>query len=572
VTLDISTIVSSVPAEFSVTEGGPLSILPGDSAKIHVTFHPTGEAAKSANLVFTHDGLTSPNNVSLSGNGVAAHFTAAPGSLSFGLVFVTSSKEDSVQVGNTTGTGALTISSLVPSTPSEFSVTEAGPVVVPPGGSVWIHVTFHPTASGLQEGRVTFTHNGSTSPDTVHVEGTGYQTVNVNVSLSTGWNMISNPVTASNDSVRVLYPTSVNAYAYSFSGGYVQDYTMENGTGYWQKFPSATSQAVTGLPRTRDSISVAAGWNMVGTISNTVDTSTIVSVPSGLRASVWYGFNAGYTAVTQLIPGSAYWVKASAAGKFVLANPLVAGPAKVQSPDGKALREVLNTVTITDSRGGSQTLYFGADANTEVPVALYDMPPIPPVGAFDARFSTGEGGSMVRTHTLRVSDALEFPVTTQSDAYPLTVRWNVSKGTASYEMADGMNGQVFRAKEMRGEGSIKITNSGLSRFSIRLVGDGQLPKEYALSQNYPNPFNPTTSLRYALPVDSRVTMEIYNVLGQRVRTLVSENVVAGYHIAEWNGMGSEGQQLGSGTYFLKLSAAGVNGAKYTQVRKLLMLK
>jgi flagellar hook assembly protein FlgD len=49
-------------------------------------------------------------------------------------------------------------------------------------------------------------------------------------------------------------------------------------------------------------------------------------------------------------------------------------------------------------------------------------------------------------------------------------------------------------------------------------------------------------------------------------------VAAGYHIAEWNGTGSEGQQLGSGTYFLKLSAAGINGTKYSEVRKILMLK
>ena len=132
-----------------------------------------------------------------------------------------------------------------------------------------------------------------------------------------------------------MYPTSENAYAYEFNGGYQQSYRLENGKGYWEKFPAALSNPITGTPRTRDSISVVAGWNMIGTISNAVDTSTIVSVPPGLRISSWYGFSGGYVPVTQLVPGSAYWVRSSAAGKFVLANPLVAHPARLQSSDGK---------------------------------------------------------------------------------------------------------------------------------------------------------------------------------------------------------------------------------------------
>jgi hypothetical protein len=276
--------------------------------------------------------------------------------------------------------------------------------------------------------------------------------------------------------------------------------------------------------------------------------------------------------VTQLTPGQAYWVRSNAAGVFVLANPLVAGPAKVQPSEGKALNEVLNSVTITDSKGGSQTLYFGADANTEVPVSYYTMPPAPPVGAFDARFENTDGGTMVQTHAAEVADVVEFPVSIQSVAYPLTVTWKVNKGVASYELADGRGGQVFHARDMRGEGSMKITNSSVNRFSVKLVGNGQLPKEFALSQNYPNPFNPTTNIRFALPVQSRVEMEVYNVLGQRVNTLVKENLAAGYHVAEWNGTGSTGQQMGSGTYFLKISAVGDNGRTFSEVRKLLLLK
>jgi flagellar hook assembly protein FlgD len=62
------------------------------------------------------------------------------------------------------------------------------------------------------------------------------------------------------------------------------------------------------------------------------------------------------------------------------------------------------------------------------------------------------------------------------------------------------------------------------------------------------------------------------VIGQKVRTLVSDNMAAGYHTMEWDGMGDGGQRLASGVYFLRLSAAGVNGAKFSDVNKLVMMK
>ena len=67
-------------------------------------------------------------------------------------------------------------------------------------------------------------------------------------------------------------------------------------------------------------------------------------------------------------------------------------------------------------------------------------------------------------------------------------------------------------------------------------------------------------------------MEVYNMLGQRVRTLMNDDMPAGYHIAEWDGAGTGGEHMASGVYFLRLSATGVNGKTFTEARKLMMLK
>ncbi|MBD3232653.1 MAG: T9SS type A sorting domain-containing protein [candidate division Zixibacteria bacterium] len=91
---------------------------------------------------------------------------------------------------------------------------------------------------------------------------------------------------------------------------------------------------------------------------------------------------------------------------------------------------------------------------------------------------------------------------------------------------------------------------GATKWSIEggFFGEELIPTEFALDNAYPNPFNATTTISYRLPVASRVNLDIYNVLGQRVTTLVNGNVEAGYHSINW-----DASQYSSGIYFYKLS-------------------
>jgi len=98
-----------------------------------------------------------------------------------------------------------------------------------------------------------------------------------------------------------------------------------------------------------------------------------------------------------------------------------------------------------------------------------------------------------------------------------------------------------------------------------------LPQEYSLFQNFPNPFNPTTVIRYQIPAistqQSVVSLKIYNILGQRVRTLVNKEQVPGYYSVVWNGRDDYGREMASGVYFYRLEAG-----SYSSSKKLLLLK
>ena len=94
-----------------------------------------------------------------------------------------------------------------------------------------------------------------------------------------------------------------------------------------------------------------------------------------------------------------------------------------------------------------------------------------------------------------------------------------------------------------------------------------VPQEYGLSQNYPNPFNPETVITYQLPEDGYVTLNVYNVLGQEITTLVDESKEAGYYSIRWKGQDSRGLDVASGVYYYRIEVE-----EFTSTRRMLLLK
>ena len=89
------------------------------------------------------------------------------------------------------------------------------------------------------------------------------------------------------------------------------------------------------------------------------------------------------------------------------------------------------------------------------------------------------------------------------------------------------------------------------------VTTAAVPNEYALQQNYPNPFNPETNIGYSIKEENQVSLSVYNLLGQRVRTLVSGHLEAGVYNAIWKGRHDNGQLLPSGVYIYELAVPGL---------------
>ena len=136
-----------------------------------------------------------------------------------------------------------------------------------------------------------------------------------------------------------------------------------------------------------------------------------------------------------------------------------------------------------------------------------------------------------------------------------------SEGKYQYNDTDVDAGNIYYYKlEDISVGGIKTHHGPVS-------AEAPVPSKFDLSQNYPNPFNPTTSIRFELPNNSDVTLEVYNIMGQMVRQLVDSKIEAGYHTVNWNGMNESGMRVGSGVYYYRLVAG-----DYVSIKKMVLLK
>ena len=138
--------------------------------------------------------------------------------------------------------------------------------------------------------------------------------------------------------------------------------------------------------------------------------------------------------------------------------------------------------------------------------------------------------------------------TTETQNYSLTVIKNVNAGSYTY-----------RLKQIDFDGTFEYSNA----VEVEVLG----VKEFALGQNYPNPFNPSTTINFSLAVDSKVSLKIFDVLGQEVATLLNGQLAAGSQKVSFNA-----SSLNSGVYFYRIDASGIDGQKFSSVKKMMLTK
>jgi hypothetical protein len=385
-----------------------------------------------------------------------------------------------------------------------------------------------------------------------------------NYKYSKGWNMVSVPQTqvpASGFASAAIFP-GASSSVFNYANGYHSQTMLAPGIGYWVKFPADKSIRQLGVKRTTSTIAVNAGWNMIGSLSSPALASGVSNVqPSGNFLSNFFGYSGSYKIADTLLPAKGYWVKANQAGSFDLSSyamlPL----------NGK---EVLaasqcNTVTITDKNGNSQTLYVGEDATGKLRLSDYEMPPAAPEASeFDVRFASGR---ILEAYRTDVTTQYTFPIAINAANSPLTVEWNiVNKGDRRFVLADAENGKVMKTRELTAKGNMILAKSGSFNLNLRVSNGIAKPKEFSLSDNYPNPFNPTTSFQVALPYTANLQIAVYNLLGQKVASLVDESRDAGTYTVIWNGLTQEGPAA-TGIYFVRM-----NADKFTAVKKIMLMK
>jgi N-acetylneuraminic acid mutarotase len=118
---------------------------------------------------------------------------------------------------------------------------------------------------------------------------------------------------------------------------------------------------------------------------------------------------------------------------------------------------------------------------------------------------------------------------------------------------------VYRLKQVDYDGSFEYTQE----VTVEVI----TPSVFSLEQNYPNPFNPTTTIAFSLAIDSKVSLRIFNTLGQEIKSIVNGNLSQGFHEVNF-----DASAFNSGVYFYKIDAQGIDGQKFTQVRKMILTK
>ncbi len=243
-------------------------------------------------------------------------------------------------------------------------------------------------------------------------------------------------------------------------------------------------------------------------------------------------------------------------------------PAEIDHFD-PTIRPTSPVVASVDGLLSTEDATVRLDEITTIPVALEftgDLYSAQFTARYDPsvlEFMGAETSSATSDFLLQTTDNSGEIRVVMAGTYPLCASGEIIH--LKFQTADDVHGKV--------ETSLTFTDVMYNEQQPTLGGTAGrifvvgLPTDYTLGHNYPNPFNPATNIPYALPSTERVSIKIFNLQGQLVRTLVDRHQDAGHHVAVWDSRDSNGIPLASGIYFVRMQAA-----DFSKVHKMTLLK
>jgi len=374
--------------------------------------------------------------------------------------------------------------------------------------------------------------------------------------LAAGYNLVSvpvDPVVAT--TIGSIFPDAIAIYGYDDADYVVySDTTLVPGMAFWVAYLTADTVDVVGYDVDEYTLDVVTGFNLVGALAATAS-FTDFEDPESVLVSGWlYGYNAAtkaYEAATTLEPGKGYWVAATDTGTIELGAALLAKANAASVP----MPEWVGRITVNDN------IYSFGKAEAAVNAFdIYDvlMPPVAPGSENNSSYFENSSSPMFNRYMSDVRSEVGnwvFYIERGQKAI-----FDVSNIPAEFDVVTNIDGKQIN---LRKDNTIAASKA----ISIEVGVDLILPEKFVLYRNYPNPFNPTTNFKFDMPTAGHVSLEIYNVLGERVRSIVNTDLNAGRYQYQWDGTNDAGMNVTSGIYFYRIQAA-----DHQKVMKMILMK
>lgn len=393
------------------------------------------------------------------------------------------------------------------------------------------------------------------------------------INLPAGWSMVSLGLDISDASQSGIFSDAISTY--EFTNRYNQVADLLKGNGYWVNLAGAYKTTIEDKEINKLVLNLAEGWHMIGTISYPLALEGIIQSPLKSIVSI-YKFDGNYSRVTDVMQqGEGYWIKVANNATLTL-NKGITKKAPIAANINDYNKDTEFALPVTFQAGTSiKVLNIHLKKNTDEAEltelnSIFELPPLPPAGILDVRFGQENTNGLEALYIAEDAETERDILLSVPYGEQLVIRWDKSiLEPGSFILKDGLGGILFSDIDMSVKDELIVTSPGLKVLKFSYLGKSEgIINDYALLPNYPNPFNPETTIEFQIPKPSFVTLKIYNILGNEVKTLVNKNISPGNYTVKWDGADNYGKNVSSGVYIYIIDT----DTGFVQSRKLLLIR